>query len=934
MKELSYQQKYIEELATFSTRYLQGEEPKIIVFQAPTGSGKTIMMAESLSRLAKELKTSKSLSFIWISVNSLHEQSKKKLDEHFANERLMECISVNEIESKQIDENEILFINWESLNRESNLFIKENEQDWNLTKVIENTKEEGREVVLVIDESHRAAKTSKASEIIKLIGPKLTIEVSATPKEISNDLRIKVPLREVIEEEMIKSEIQINPGLNKIETNEDIVEAALKKRKQLKESYEQLGSKVNPLLLIQIPNKKYSDIRSPEEKIMEVLENHDVTVKNGKLAVWLSDKDSKINLDELERNENEVEVLIFKQAIAQGWDCPRAAILLLQREWNAENYEFNIQTLGRIMRMPEQKYYAEHPELNTGYIYTASDNFSIVEDLAKDYVSKVQMVRNNEIYRNIYLPSQYIRRKREQTRLSGDFKRCLLEASGEIEIKENINTAKAVYKKKIGVAGQVSDIDIKQSVKFSSEGQVLRDREEIWTSYNAFLSSQTAPYSKVRSSEIIKSSLRTLFKNLYGISNEDEIANIVVNPINKPFFIDLIDLAKQKYKTLPVREDVVVNDEAWQVPEAISVFDNFELAGSIGKSILLPYFVKKDLNGRPKWSKPERLFISELENTDDDVLWWYKNGERESKFFGIAYQKENGLYYGFYPDFIIKTKGEILVVEIKDDRDFKNENILKLNAGKHLQKSYSGKEKLRFYVLSPRDYAQFSRYLKEQALDSFKSKYEESLLKFSQSRKIASASNGIQTKEDQELLELFEDELSTAIKNLEDATLEKEILQLDLENANQIIDNFKKSFSPNQPEPEQIEPDVKIPKPFTICVLGEVTDEGQAMTALNKHFSKYGLSATDWDVDFISNAKLRNSDVFSGLKKGQSKYKLVITGQIYHHSAKGNEAANPLTELKNPKYIDSVVGSSPTDVLTPQRLVETLDQYLTKQLPE
>ena len=53
------------------------------------------------------------------------------------------------------------------------------------------------------------------------------------------------------------------------------------------------------------------------------------------------------------KNENEVEVMILKQAIALGWDCPRAQILVLFRDW--KSITFSIQTVGRIMRMPEIK---------------------------------------------------------------------------------------------------------------------------------------------------------------------------------------------------------------------------------------------------------------------------------------------------------------------------------------------------------------------------------------------------------------------------------------------------------------------------------------------------------------------------------------------------------------------------------------------------
>ena len=151
-------------------------------------------------------------------------------------------------------------------------------------------------------------------------------------------------------------------------------------------------------------------------------------LKTENLALWLAEKDKKKNLDYLENHDSEVDVLVFKEAIVQGWDCPRASILLLQREWNAENYVFNIQTLGRIMRMPEQKHYENYPALNIGYVYTASDNFEIVDDLAKDYVSKDQMVRDNTIYKDIYLPSELVRRKRELFRLSGEFKDCLFQA--------------------------------------------------------------------------------------------------------------------------------------------------------------------------------------------------------------------------------------------------------------------------------------------------------------------------------------------------------------------------------------------------------------------------------------------------------------------------------------------------------------------------
>ena len=936
MKDLVYQKKCINELVTTSVGYIEDEDPKLIVFQAPTGSGKTIMLAEVMSRMVKALSGQKELAFVWISVNALHEQSKEKLERHFENERLLDCININEIQNNEIQQNQIVFVNWDSLNKEGiSLFMSDNEKDWNLSKVAENTREADRHIVLIIDESHRTAKTSKSQEIVSMIGPKLTIEVSATPKEgVTNDHKTTVKLSEVVAEGMIKEGIQINPGLGRAQTNEDIVREALKKRRELKRFYEEAGTKINPLLLIQIPKKKKSDVREPEDKIIEILNKNGITIENGKLALWLAEKDKKKNLDYLKNHDSEADVLVFKEAIVQGWDCPRASILLLQREWNAENYVFNIQTIGRIMRMPEQKHYENYPALNIGYVYTASDNFEIVDDLAKDYVSKDQMVRDNTVYKDIYLPSELVRRKRELFRLSGDFKDCLFQASVELGFKEKpINIGKITFKKDIGIEGKITEIDKQQAVDFQKTSTIVRDREEVCAEYTAFIKSLTFPFTGGgRPTEIIKSSVRTFFKKTYGIDNEDEIATIVLNPVNKAEFIDLIESAKRKYKSLPEKADEIISNKDWQVPEIISVFENYDEIKTINKSILKPYFVKRDKNKKQQWSKPEKVFIDELEKTDNDVLWWFKNGVSESKYFGIAYKKNghsHGTYYAFYPDFIIKTKKDILVVEIKDDRDFKNENLYKLNAGKEFQNKYKGKEKLYFYIISPSDYYKFFLALKNQDLVSFKSQFEEALIRYTQSRKVISEKHEEKSREDQELLELYEGELSKAIKNLDDNKLENEILKIDLQKAEKTINSLKEALA-YQPKTKTKEEGIiiNIPKPFNICVLGEVVDENLIREKLREYFAKYGLKATDWDIAYYGNSKVRNSDILSGLKKGQTKYNIVITGQIYHHSGRGNKSANILTELKKDKYIPHVVGCSPKDLLTVDEIISKLDEYL------
>ncbi len=929
MKTLKYQEKYITKIVINALDDLNDKykEQSIIVFKAPTGSGKTYMISQALSKIVKGYR--KPLSFFWISVNSLHEQSRRGLTRYLEEEKLLECISIDEIQNNVVEKNEIVFINWDSLNKKNSVFMLDNEKDWNLESIVLNTKEEDREIILIIDESHRAAKTSKAMEIINVISPRLTIELTATPREIKGTL-IEIPLAEVIDEGMIKKEVQINPGANQIKENKDLLDVALKKRNSLKKAYESLNSNINPLLMIQIPNKRAGETTNPEDYIINLLTDRKITTKNGKLAIWLSE--SKENKDEIEINDNQVEVLVFKEAIALGWDCPRAAILYLQREWKQKQYVFNIQTLGRIMRMPDQMHYDNKPELNIGYVYSASDNFEIVQELADDYVSVLQLNRDEIIYKKpVRLLSEYIRRKRELTRLSGDFKECLYKAADEMKIKDNINVNIKEINKIIGLNGATSAIDDTQSVTFKDQIQVRKDVKEISDSYGRFCITMSEPYSKARSSQIIKSAIRSWFKDVFKKNDEDEISMIVMHPNNNHAFQQLLEKAKDIYQNLPIKEEEVIKDEAWEVPESMSIFSDYSAIGNSRKSIMKQnedglFYVKKNKNGKIDLSKPEMEFIDLLDKTDDEVQWWYKNSTNESKYFGIAYKKHNGFLYAFYPDFIIRLKKESIIVEIKDNNDLKPENGLKLLAGRDYVKRANISEKVRFFMLSPFDYHKFFILLQEQELDKFESVYEDRLSKYCSSQSVVSKKNTDKTDSDT-IDDEFLHEFDKALRDNEEQKKYISFLEQTNEEAKQTIQSLMEAgYEVKQEKAEKV--DIQIPSPFNICILGEVADKEEARSSIQSYFSKHGMRAKDWDIDFLDNRKLRNADVLKSLRKDQSRYNLLITGQIHSHVGKGNTKSNLLTELKKEKYVTHLVGSKPDEMLTTNSLIDILDNYI------
>ncbi len=292
--------------------------------------------------------------------------------------------------------------------------MKDNERDENLPTYLANTHASGREIILIVDESQRSLNTPKAQELIMTyIKPRIQIEVSATPDSAGYDAKIETRIEDVIEAGMIKKEVVINPGLSDMqgimETDRFVIDEALKKSLELRNTYESLGSPVRPLVLIQLPSESKSTTELDKTKLtrtIQVLErDFGISFANKKLAIWLSD--DKTNKELIDEEGSPVEVLIFKQAIAVGWDCPRAQILVMFREIGSVTFE--IQTIGRILRMPEQRHYSENI-LNIAYVYTDLERASIgIHELARNLI-KDKFARRKEEYEDISLASSYLRR--------------------------------------------------------------------------------------------------------------------------------------------------------------------------------------------------------------------------------------------------------------------------------------------------------------------------------------------------------------------------------------------------------------------------------------------------------------------------------------------------------------------------------------------
>ena len=718
IQEKKYQIEAVDALVKKTINLLEAQgDRKKLVFKAPTGSGKTVMSSKMLDDLTSQLaEDGKEVAIIWIAPNKLHQQSYMSMKNYFSETHVLTPVMYDELDHSvdgYIKPGEVFFVNWESIRSDKNVYVRDTENSSSIYDIVQRTKDEHHlPLIVVIDEEHMfGTKNAKQSEkVLKNLNPKVEIRISATPLKSSlasaNDLYV-VPREDVIKEEMIKDGITINADVKEdvemVGENAYLLDLAIAKRKELKEAYEKEGVRINPLLLIQLPNDNSETLNEGERAIVDMVKTrldaeYDINVENGKLAIWLST--DKQNLDGLENNYNLTEALLFKQAIALGWDCPRAAVLLIFRD--IKSTEFGTQTVGRIMRMPEQHYYTDGI-LNHGWVYTnlSRDRIEIVaEDMS--YITKALLSYRREHLNNVTLTSTYSQYlSADRNRLGPDFNSVLLETfnnawfkqpiqldifdpfeeggsggNGEkfmVDVEKNRKQAERIDN--VSFDRHAIKIEMFHDVEVTGEAGTTMVDENKRISLSRNLSEQNAELDKFYKGLLggyEKGSIKTLHFYMDELMGEylgifeTETPSVILYNRNKGKFAKIIARAIEKYTKIieerkKKRKERSFKQYTWNVPEIREYNEtaNTEI-DSIKNHALMPYIQENEA------SFQEHDFEKFLEEYSDCIDWWYKNGKDGRQHYAVPYTKSSGEKALFYVDYVIRMKnGQIFLFDTK-----------------------------------------------------------------------------------------------------------------------------------------------------------------------------------------------------------------------------------------------------------------------------
>lgn len=652
-----------------------------MILCAPTGSGKTVLVCKFIDDYLDE---NPNTVFLWLcpGAGGLHKQSQDSFAETTSG---IPYGDVYGFITEPDPSGRVFFINWDKINKKSNVVLREGERKDLMTKVL-SCHNSNIDIFMLIDEEHKYRDT--ANEYIANIQPKHVLRISATPISQGNHVET-IKDDEVISAGLIATGISINEGVsraiqenNNLDDDIHLLDLADKKRKEIQAEYDRLGLRIRPLVLIQFPNGSEEWIR----RVKEALADMGYTENSGLVASWFSG-DHPDHPEEIKKLDGQYAFLLFKQAIATGWDCPRAKILVKLREGGTER--FNIQTVGRIRRMPLREHY-DNDLIDSCYLYTLDSRFTEGLTSALNDSFYTYQYRRKQTAPNIVLtketldgsdrfavnPEAVVKVVRATM-----LKECDLDHDGRLNKHEMEISKGYVFGTKLkttaieGVARTTHDMlslntifGGEHQINNHDDGFIIRDAKRkiaraIGVDENISNNALRILFGPEDMQMSLLSEEEITFEREHKLLSDmtlREYNAFLVN--NRDKLVDLFSEISENEIGEIKETGVLVSD--WSIPPYQYYKQHKKMAATaiMGKNVFDNY-------GNNILIAPNRT-VTEVEferwcEGYDAVKHIYKNGDKGDEYFSIIYRKAFRRS-NFYPDYIIQLEnGDVWVIEAK-----------------------------------------------------------------------------------------------------------------------------------------------------------------------------------------------------------------------------------------------------------------------------
>lgn len=356
-----------------------------ILLQAPTGSGKTLLACRLLATLSDEER----LVWFWFApFTGVIDQTRETIQAHAPTLPLLDLEVDRRLDG--LRPGGTFVTTWQSVatsNKEGRKARVSGDMGLALDDLIIAAREEGFRIGCVVDEAHHGFKKATEAKrfFTEVLKPDYTLMMTATPKDCDakafaretgyqvgdEDEWASISRHEGVKCGLLKKGVKMARFIVRSQDDAKLVDferTALREcsamHRRMKEILQDSGISLTPLMLVQVPNGG-QHIEMAREYLTATLGFPESSVR----VHTASEPDS--DLLSL-ANDPTVEVLIFKMAVALGFDAPRAWTLAALR--GARDANFGVQVVGRLMRRHRLLHGKNGlpAELEYGYVFLAN----------------------------------------------------------------------------------------------------------------------------------------------------------------------------------------------------------------------------------------------------------------------------------------------------------------------------------------------------------------------------------------------------------------------------------------------------------------------------------------------------------------------------------------------------------------------------------
>lgn len=533
--------------------------------------------------------------------------------------------------------------------------------------------------LIVIDEGHHT-QTDLSVRFLADLRPAFILEFTATPRDGSNIL-VHTSASELKIEEMVKIPIVLESRTQW----EQVVADGIAKREELEKRAKKLkGEYIRPISLLQAQPKSGVRATITIEQLKQFL--LDRNIPEEQIKIKISGKDELEGID-LFSKKCEVRYILTVNALAEGWDCSFAYVLISVANLGAKIAVEQI--IGRVIRMPNARR-KDDEAMNRSYVFASSEDFNeaankIIKGLEDNGYSRSDFV-------SVADEKNYSDPLEAKKAIKKDLKVPMMALAKEKLSFEDL------LGEDFKLAKQDADFDFKIHYDFDGQATIDITEDDEWLRGKQL----SLPYQYLEGNHSVEELVSWLDKKLrFPMLNQEDKAAFIEKAVQTQIKKKrkLAELSVNRY-LLADRLNAVINGILESYTQkvfsglmakkkvALGLFESYP--ATIALKSPVPKVFNKNLYERiDAINGEERGFVDRIDlGALDNIEYWVRNREKVDPFYIQGWRKGK-----FYPDFVaITKKGNIVALEWKgEDRISNDDTAYKVEIGSIWEKLGGGK---------------------------------------------------------------------------------------------------------------------------------------------------------------------------------------------------------------------------------------------------